>query len=305
MSNQPPINIPESLKNSADAGGLALFVGAGVSMLGKCPSWNELADKALRVYKNPAEFELLKGLSPRIKLSIACSLAQNKHEIPFLDMLHSHDADLEHEDANCAYRSLNKLSNFIVTTNYDKWLGKHNILPDLAKRIVHFKQDDFNNINFSSAIVHLHGSLEDPQNMVLTTGDYIERYMSRIVNGVEYNPTLVFLKNFFMLKDVLFIGYSLEELEILEYVIQKAKDENKNNKSRKYFIIQGFFSHQKSMQDAMQQYYAKECGIYLIPFIRDDNDWLQLKHVIEYLAEKLPAASPTAIRSWSEMEALL
>ncbi len=310
MNNQPPIHIPESLKNAADGESLALFIGAGVSMLGGCPSWNELSDKALQVFKNPAEFELLRGLSPRIKLSIACYLAKEQQQsIPFETLLHSHDAELKNQGANAIYKSLYKLSNFIVTTNYDKWLDKYNKQPDMPEKDRHYKKEKFCNVNFSSAIVHLHGALDDPQSMVLTTGDYIEHYMSSVdEKGNEYNPTLVFLKSLFKLKKVLFIGYSLEEIEILEYVIQKAQKENKKNSQgneHRHFIIQGFFSYQKSMQDTMSQYYANECGIHLIPFSRDDNDWLQLKNVIDYLAKEIPALPPTTIGAQQEMEALL
>jgi hypothetical protein len=329
MNKKLPIDIPESLKNAADGEGLALFIGAGVSMLGKCPSWNDLADNALKkCTKNLAEFELLKNLAPRIKLSIACSLAKEKNQIiPFEELLHSHDKELKNQDANDIYKALCGLSNFIVTTNYDRWFEKyneqrnipnndklrkaHNEQPDMShsskqldipKKERYYKKEGLENIEISKPfIVHLHGALDDPQSMVLTTGNYIERYASSTdKDGNELNQTLVFLRELFKQKNVLFIGYSLEELEILEYVIQKTKNGNKE-----HFILQGFFSFQDSVSKSMERYYKNECRITLIPFCRDDNDWLQLKHVIEYLVEEIPALSPTVIRAKQEMEALL
>lgn len=303
MKNQPPIEIPKALMNAVDGEGLALFIGAGVSMLGKCPSWDELANKALSEFKNPAEFELLKGLSPRIKLSIACSVAKEQQKsIPFEKLLHFHDAELKNEDANAIYKSLSKLSNFIVTTNYDNWFKKYNKQPDISEKSRYYKKEGLEKINISKPfIVHLHGALDDIQSMILTTGNYIEHYASsRDKNNIEYNQTLVFLSELFRQKNVLFIGYSLEELEILEYVIQKA-----NKGTNEHFIIQGYFSYQDSVRESMEQYYKNECGINLIHFSRDNNDWSQLKHVVDYLVKEIPALSPTTIRVKQKMGDLL
>ena len=61
--------------------------------------------------------------------------------------------------------------------------------------------------------------------MILTTQDYIRHYANdRRADGPEgENRVLTFLEFLFSEKNVLFIGYGLEELEILEYVIGKAR----------------------------------------------------------------------------------
>ena len=61
--------------------------------------------------------------------------------------------------------------------------------------------------------------------MVLTTQDYVTRYANdrfKTDPSME-NRVLTFLDHLFTNKTVLFVGYGLEELEILEYVILKAR----------------------------------------------------------------------------------
>jgi hypothetical protein len=61
--------------------------------------------------------------------------------------------------------------------------------------------------------------------MILTTQDYVRHYANdRRADGPEgENRVLTFLGFLFSQKNVLFVGYGLEELEILEYVIGKAR----------------------------------------------------------------------------------
>jgi hypothetical protein len=129
-----------------------------------------------------------------------------------------------------------------VTTNYDAWLDEIIEPPPLAltdatgtspssapaKRNVIHQIDDFSydHLLTDNTVIHLHGSLSDPASMVVTTGDYLERY--RNDGGAEVgqeNKATSFLRSLFKSKTVLFIGYGLDELEILEYIILKSRNE--------------------------------------------------------------------------------
>jgi SIR2-like domain len=59
----------------------------------------------------------------------------------------------------------------------------------------------------------------------MTTREYITRYRNDRFDSdaARENRTLTFLDHLFANKTVLFVGYGLEDLEILEYVIQKAR----------------------------------------------------------------------------------
>ena len=116
--------------------------------------------------------------------------------------------------------------------------------------------------------------------MILTTRHYVRHYANdRMSENVKNeNNILTFLDFLFSNRTVLFVGYGLEELEILEYVIVKAKP--KRNEEGPHYLLQGFFSHEYELMRHLTVYY-QDCGIKLLPFLRDQKDWHQLIEVIE------------------------
>ena len=143
--------------------------------------------------------------------------------------------------------------------------------------------------------------------MLLTTVDYLDRYSSHRIDGKgnHENPFLTFLQTLFQLKNVLFIGYGLDELEILEYVVQKGiKRLPNNNEEPRHYVLQGFFSHEIELARRMGSYFS-QFGIGLLPFLRDERDWDQLSEVIEYLAREIPPGPSLTLPKRLEMEELL
>lgn len=222
------------------------------------------------------------------------------------------------------YTSLSKLASTFVTTNYDEWLDKMpselslkasstaNLAsdPPNSLRNVIYKLDEFDieKLSTPNTVLHIHGSVRDRASMVLTTVDYLERYRSHRLEGREgrENPFLTFLEILFKLKSILFVGYSLSELEVLEYVIQKARqDRPPSNEEPRHYILQGFFSHQLELKRSLERYYRDECGIGLLAFSRDTEDWRQLLYVIENLAKEISAGPLLALQERLEMEELL
>jgi hypothetical protein len=55
----------------------------------------------------------------------------------------------------------------------------------------------------------------------------------------------------------------------------------------------------------MKSYYLGDCGIQLIPFLRDEKDWDQLLDVLEDLAKTIPTSTPYILQKEQEMEDLL
>jgi hypothetical protein len=143
--------------------------------------------------------------------------------------------------------------------------------------------------------------------MVITTRDYITRYANdrTEADADRENRTLTFLSHLFANKTVLFVGYGLEDLEILEYVIQKARMLSPEGEAEaRHFMLQGYFSHQSELMRSLTQYY-RQCDIQLLPFQRDQKDWVQLIDVLEHFASALPAAAPLDLQIQAEMEELL
>ena len=143
--------------------------------------------------------------------------------------------------------------------------------------------------------------------MVLTTMDYLVRYSSHQIDGIadRENPLLTFLQTLFRIKNVLFIGYSLGELEVLEYIIQKGIDkESVTREAPRHYVLQGFFSHEIELARSLENYF-RQFGIGLLPFSRDERDWDQLAEVIRHFATKIPPGPALDLPARIEMEELL
>ena len=138
----------------------------------------------------------------------------------------------------------------------------------------------------------------------MTTPDYVQHYANdrRAHDSNQENDILTFLEHLFAYKTVLFVGYGLEELEILEYIILKAR--TATGMEIRHFLLQGFFSHQRELMVNLSSYYG-ECGIYLIPFLLDQHGWDQLVHVLKVFSESVRASSTSVLQQFKEMEALL
>jgi SIR2-like domain len=323
----PPV--PDGLREAAQRGILIPFIGAGVSRLAGCPSWAEFADAALRwlIYDGKftySQLDQIRHLHPRLKLSLARTLAAERGtNIDFRALLHP-KARREHVKGCRLYKSLFALGKTFVTTNYDEWLDERVPEPIPAAtpaiqlgdtspvnpiHVVH-KVDELLPALLSepNTVIHLHGSLRDPEGMILTTRDYVRHYANdRLSNDPQReNRVLTFLDFLFKEKTVLFIGYGLDELEILEYVILKAgRPTGTEGRESRHYILQGFFSHEEALLRSLKSYYLSECDIQLIPFLRDDKDWDQLLDVLEEFTRRIPASAPLMLQKAQEMEDLL
>lgn len=266
-----------------------------------------------------SQFEQVKHLGPRIKLSIARNIATDTGTtINYDDLLPTPKEP--HTRGRSLYTSLFKLGKVFVTTNYDRWLDEHILEKTISATpaesptttptnmtVIH-KVSDFLPAVLTQAntVIHLHGSVIDPLGMILTTRHYIERYANdhRTGDPSTENPTLTLLENLFANYTVLFIGYGLEELEILEYVILKAREQHSDEREIRHYLVQGFFSHEQIVARSMEKYYQRECGIQLIPFLRDQKNHDQLIDVIRHFAQKMPAKEPLMLELAHQLEKL-
>ncbi|HWX54835.1 MAG TPA: SIR2 family protein [Verrucomicrobiae bacterium] len=325
----PIPQVPDGLREAAQRGILIPFIGAGVSRLAGCPSWVEFADAALKWLIEDGKFtysqlDQIQHLNPRVKLSLARTLATQKGTtIDFRALLHP-KARQEHKNGCRLYNSLFALGKTFVTTNYDEWLDERipeptpgatpstqpaDTPPVNPIRVVH-KVDELLPALLSqpNTVIHLHGSLRDPAGMILATHDYVRHYANdRLSHDPQKeNRVLTFLDFLFKNKTVLFIGYGLDELEILEYVILKAgRPAGTPGREARHYILQGFFSHEEALLRSLKSYYLSECDIQLIPFRRDDKNWEQLLDVLEDFARRIPASAPLVLQKAQEMEDLL
>lgn len=299
-------------------------------MLAGCPTWGQLADGALKacIAENRfshSQMDQIRNLSPRMKLSIARAVeAEHRLKIDYDRLINPANGYQNNDVGQRVYGSLGKLSRTFVTTNYDAWLDTEipdvplsasevqpvqdrTSTPRVRRRIVQVEEFTPANLNQPDCVFHLHGSLYDPSSMVMTSRDYIRKYANDrgTDDPARENRTLTFLEALFRNKTVLFVGYGLDDLEILEYVVQKAQQQGVSDRPQaRHFMLQGYFSHEYELMRSLTQYYA-QCDIELIPFRRDERDWAQLTEVLATFAEAMPAATPLGLQVQMEMESLL
>ena len=328
MSDEIPLipEVPKALREAAQVGKLIPFVGAGASRLAGCPDWSEFANATLSVFVkrgtfNHAQLDQVKHLNPRIRLSIALALQKRTGvRINFRDLLHQTPRE-DHDTGKRLYSYLSKIGKTFVTTNYDEWLDEQpsygsaglpdeqistTAIPVPKPRTVIHKPEELTvaNLNQENVVIHLHGSVKNPGGMIMTTPDYVRHYANeRGVGGSnQENYVLNFLGHLFTHKTVLFVGYGLDELEILEYVILKAR--TTRGLEIRHFLLQGFFSHERELMISLKSYY-RECGIHLIPYLKDQEGWDQLLHVLESFGQSVPVSSTAVLQEFQEMRALL
>ena len=329
MSGQilPIPRIPVGLRQAAQRGRLVIFVGAGFSKLAGCPDWSEFADAALRALVQQGKFShgklaQVRHLHPRVKLSIARRIEkEHKISINFRSILHPNGKI--NKIGRRLYAHLSKLGNKFVTTNYDEWLDERfdderfDILAKspadsptastLQPRTVIYSVEEIlpSKINNANVVIHLHGSVKHPDEMILTTQDYVRHYANDRGPGEPEaeNRILTFLDYLFHEKTVLFVGYGLNELEILEYVLTKAKQPQSNEPVVRHYLVQGFFLHEQELERNLKAYY-RESGIQLISFSKEEKGWHQLLYVVESFARDVPA-SDLVLEDFAQMESLL
>jgi hypothetical protein len=322
----PIPDVPEGLREAAQIGTLIPFIGAGVSRLAGCPNWTTFADEALKSLIDQgklsySQHEQIRHLNPRVKLSIARSLEEeHRISIDYRSILHRGELH-EHKEGCRLYDTLFRLGNIFVTTNYDMWLDQRIPVPAVSvtppsapvntvtvtpMRVIHRVVDFLPAVlGEPNTVVHLHGSVHEPKGMILTTRDYLEHYANDRLSassGGSENRVLRLLEDLFRHKTVLFIGYGLEELEILEYVILKAGQGRGGGKEVRHFLLQGFFSHEDALRRTLKSYYRDQCGIELIPFLLDNKNWGQLVDVLEQFAQRVPVSAPGVLLKAQEME---
>lgn len=295
--NKPPSlrelpELPPEICEAALNGQLVIFVGAGVSKLLGLPSWNELAKDVLGWIRSKgwidfSELEQLQLLDPKKQLSIAKLIAEENQ----------HDFDLakffkEKSEENNIYKSINDIGSVCVTTNYDELLAprfqeKRNdpsmsIKPNDIHRISD-KNDFFaKHLDQPGTVIHLHGAISEPNNMVITTKQYLEHY--------DHKNVQHFLHELFSKKIVLFIGYGLEEVEILEHILRRGTVESTTDRRR--FALQGYFKNQNPLYENLYKYYSRSFGVHLIGFVRDHEDYKQQEIILKNWVPQIQIKKP-------------
>lgn len=282
---EPPGEVAEAAKN----GELVMFVGSGTSRLLGLPSWRGFAAAALQDLRksnllNYSEIEQLETLEPRKQLSIAELIAEDNGQ-----KLNLEKHFLGKTEGDSIYKALNDIGCTCITTNYDELLAPRFKKTDDGSTVaatgarVSDKSEFYANLlDKPGNVIHLHGSASKPGTMIVTTREYLKHYDDENVKA--------FLKELFAKKTVVFIGYGLDEAEILEHILRRGSATARGDKRR--FALQGFFQSQQPLYEKLHRYYEKSFGVQLLGFLRDHSDYNCQAGIIENWARTLKVREP-------------
>lgn len=298
-------DLPEEIKEAGKNGDLVLFIGAGVSMLVGLPSWGGLASAILedlrkKKFLNYSEVEQLKHLDAKKQLSIADLIAkENGEELDITQFVTTKD------DGVSIYKTINDLGCACVTTNYDEFLAPSFLETEKKetgeavpiKGIRVYEKEKFlsSYLDEPGTVIHLHGAIQNPKSLVVTTKDYLTHYDDKTVQH--------FLGQLFENKTVLFLGYGLEEAEILEHILRRGSVGPSGNKRR--FSLQPFYMSQKPLYNKIHQYYEKSFGVHVLGYVRDYKDYQQLHTIMESWISQLQISRPSIVDDLEKINKVL
>lgn len=263
---------------AAASGKLCLFTGTGFSKAvtdNEAPSWQELLESICELTPEPAALKAAlfpaggKGVLSLDEAAQVIAIELSKVEKNIHEEVATKIRALSPKGDNSAIQDfLLKTSFEVVTTNYDKLienlLGNTyslSLTPGLPIPRSHSRVKTY----------HVHGSIDSPENMVVTSDDYFrfinsESYFSRKLSTVLHENTVVI------------IGYSLGDTN-LKAIISDYKDFSKSHViGSNIFLI----SRDKTDQH-IKDYYAHCYGIRVL-------DRIEVHDFFRRLNEALPEA---------------
>jgi hypothetical protein len=293
---------PEEIIQAGLRGDLVFFIGAGASILVGLPSWSGLASLALSDLRrkgiiNFSDSSQLSVLDPKKQLSIADSLFREnglrlelKEYLPVVP------------EANSIYKYINDIGCPCVTTNYDEQLAPRYVsrfddskTPAPVTRVCEKNKFLAKLLNEPGTVVHLHGAVSQPETIIATTKQYLEHYDDPHVQS--------FLGELFEKKTILFLGYGLEEAEVLEHILRRGKAGG--NQTNRRFALQGFFASQTPLYKNLHNYYQHSFGVRLLGFARDHQDYGCLEGIIKSWVHKIEIRKPPLIADSEFLEKVL
>lgn len=308
MTANGTYKLNQIIQDAAKHGELVVFVGAGASMLCGSPDWRGFANQVVSALEKAEklsflEAEQLRGLGDsRRTLSIALTLAK-EHGVAI-----DYDRILHPPKPNAAgaelYELLSSLRPVFVTTNYDKWLdeaGPEELATEPpaeseskpvkgpTKRPKYYLREHLTSDRLTErgAVIHLHGTYLEPSSMVVSLKDYIAHYADERVQA--------FLSEMFRNYTVLFVGYGLAELEVLDHIVRSNESLTKGAAKERHFLLYAQRSTESVQTEFMKHFFRDQCGVQVIPYCIDSKGYRELVEVFKAWSPELDVRDPTTL----------
>lgn len=205
----------ESLNNAYRNGQLILFVGSGVSSNLGLPSWSDL----MKQISTNLGFDTDVFMSYGSNLALAEYYRLSTGSIgPLRSWMDRewHDSRIDVSASKIhKYITMGKFP-LIYTTNYDKWIEKAHEYYEIPFSKIASVSDLVTTIDRRREIIKFHGDFDDDSSIVLDESSYFERLAFE-------SPLDIKLRADVLGKSILFIGYSLNDINI-RYILFKLSN---------------------------------------------------------------------------------
>lgn len=294
-------------------GKLIIFVGAGMSVHLDSPDWRGFANKYLDlIYKyrdttkmNFKTKESLKMEETKKVLSL-CKFITEK-EMTESQVKDAYEewfrVELEKVEKGRLYEKLYSLNSIYITTNYDNALDllvkknfnnisvqvndsepSLNLGIDFNNKIIYKIEDATPDCLRIGNVIHIHGSIEEIESMVISNEDYIQQYSSTHRNKSRNKKCEDFLKHVFNNDyTIVFIGYGLAELEILQHLFN-CNTKNNGTVNNRYMLL-SCFSDDYFKVNYLYNYYKDNYGVEIIPYDLAELGYEKLEEVLNHLVK--------------------
>jgi hypothetical protein len=329
------LKIPPGIETAALLGRLTFFIGNGISRLYGLPAWDELANEMLKRLANHGIINhdtmgLLSRHSTKIKISIADghfkkNLETRRYSDLTYESILTRGLTKEKMQSEPVYGAIAKCRVKFITTNYDQILvnfleglnaeaepvqssnlGNENELvtkvekPTTKKVQIFNKMSEINRsaILNNNVVFQIHGSIADERSIIASTESYLDLYG---------NPdTREALELLFENQTVVFIGYGLEEMELLDLIVRASKPKNPAKATTKFYLLLPLLTHETAVLEHLKIYF-QQLGIEVLDFCCDERGYNALGEVLETWADRLPKISkePTLVDATNLVDKLL
>lgn len=255
---------------------IVFFIGAGVSRIMGVPGWNDFSEKLIRMaFPSFQDYnQILKEIHDnKERITIAYEEFKKQKKLDdfykFFGEAMQPNEQVFNSKENI-YEILNQFNALFLTTNAD------NLFENVIGSAMCHEDCNvgaLNHTNFRNHLFYLHGRFNPNgpfDNLVFTAPEYVHRYND--------DTFIEFLENIFKRDNtILFIGYGLNEFELIDYIMTKT-----GSVGRKVYLLYGFCENEDILYEAKKAYF-KALGIELIPYNLSKNGYDSLIDVLKEL----------------------
>lgn len=285
--------IPEIMIQRINEKKLCFFLGAGVSRLIGCKGWKEVAANlvekcfTLNCINFRQKESIIRIGEPKKILTICYNILCGKGfgDDFFREIEESLKPEPSLQGSHNLYVELSGIPAIFITSNIDTHFDS------AFKDGIVYNEADFSPKNiFRGKLYKIHGTIEEKNSIIFTVTQYLNRYRKKDFTD--------FLKQIFRSYSIVFLGYGLEEFEILDFLVTKSGEETQE---RRHWILLPYYQGEDYLLTYDKEYFGS-LGIDVIGFEKDAEGHGQLYNVIKKWRKEITELSDIPHEDAKEME---